>query len=133
VSAPEWRLRPASPADRDFIFGVQRTTLREYAEPLWGWDDARQSRRFAERFAPDRWEVVQVGDEDVGVLEVEERADELVLANIELLPHWQGRGLGGAIVDALLARAASEGRALTLRVLATNERAVRLYERRVCA
>lgn len=104
--------------------------MREYVEPLWGWDEEEQERIFDEKFAPERWQVIQVGSTDIGVLDVQERPGEVVLANIALLPGWQSRGIGGALLDALLARASADGRALTLRVVTTNQRAKALYERK---
>ena len=51
------------------------------------------------------------------------------LAEIELLPAWQGRGIGSSIVRWLMKEAATAGKPLTLRVLHVNERARALYER----
>jgi GNAT superfamily N-acetyltransferase len=128
---PEWRLRPALPEDRDFLLRLHHEAFRESVEALWGWDDADQERIFDEHLArPVERQVIQVGDEDVGELSVEERADEVFLASILVLAAWQGRGIGGSVLDWLLARAAAEGKPLTLRVIVTNPRARRLYERK---
>jgi GNAT superfamily N-acetyltransferase len=126
---PEWRLRPASPEDRDFLLRLHHAAFRESVEALWGWDDAEQERIFDEHLArPVKRQVIQVGGEDVGELSVEERADELSLASILILPAWQGRGIGGSVLDWVLAEAAAEGKPVTLRVLVTNPGARRLYE-----
>jgi GNAT superfamily N-acetyltransferase len=128
---PEWQLRPASPEDRDFLLRLHHAAFRESVEALWGWDEAEQERVFDEHLArPVTRRVIQVGDEDVGELSVEERADEHVLASILILPAWQGWGIGSAILDGLLERASAGGKPLTLRVLVTNPRARRLYERK---
>jgi ribosomal protein S18 acetylase RimI-like enzyme len=44
---------------------------------------------------------------------------------IELLPAWQGKGIGTAIIRTLLARRKD----VSLRVLTSNPRAAALYER----
>jgi ribosomal protein S18 acetylase RimI-like enzyme len=103
--------------------------MREYVERVWGWDEAEQEGFFLRRFDPDRWQVVQVGDEDVGVLIVEESAEQIFLSELQIRPEWQGRGIGTSIVRSLMERAAAAGKPLTLRVLHVNPRAKALYER----
>lgn len=99
--------------------------MRESVEALWGWDEQLQRRIFDERFDRTRFQVIQVDGEDAGVLDVEERDDEVFLKLIELLPAIQGQGVGSSIIRSLQAR----GKPVTLRVLTTNRRAAALYER----
>ena len=127
---PEWSLRPATDSDRDFRLELERLVFREAVDALWGWDDEEQRKRFDERFTSEGVQVIQVGGEDAGVLDVKELEGELVLASILLLPAWQGQGIGGSVLDALLERASAQRKPLTLRVLVTNPRAVQLYERK---
>jgi len=56
------------------------------------------------------------------------RAAEVFLADIEILPEWRGRGLGTAIVGAILADATTRGLPTSLQVLKVNP-ARRLYAR----
>jgi ribosomal protein S18 acetylase RimI-like enzyme len=124
-----WTLRPATPADRDFAFELNRETMKEYVGATWGWDDAEQEALFEESFDPTDCEIVHVGQTDIGLLAVGEDADEIYLAGIDLLPEWQGRGIGSSIVRSLLERGAASGKPVTLRVLHTNPRAEALYVR----
>lgn len=129
MSAVEWSLRPAVPADRDFLFDLNRATMKDYVDRTWGWNDHEQSAFFADRFQPDAWQIIQVDGEDVGVLIVEDRADEIHLAEVQILPEWQGRGIGSSVVRSLIERCAAARTPLTLRVLHVNLRARALYER----
>jgi ribosomal protein S18 acetylase RimI-like enzyme len=72
--------------------------------------------------------VIQVDGADVGELLVEERPDELFLVRLALLPDWQGRGIGSALVRMLIDRARELESALVLHVFKTNTRAAQLYE-----
>lgn len=99
-----------------------------YVDATWGWDEDEQIAYFDARFDPARRRIVQVAGADVGVLEVDDRAGEIYVATIALLPAWQGRGIGSAVIRSLLERAAATGRAVTLRVLRRNPRAIELYE-----
>lgn len=126
---PAWGLRPLTHADRAWAYQVHRAALGEYVERTWGWDEDLQQRLFAEGFGHPPGQAIQVGGEDVGVLVVDERPAEIYIGLLELLPGWQGRGLGAAIVGELRERARASGRALTLHVLPVNARAVAFYER----
>jgi GNAT superfamily N-acetyltransferase len=124
-----WSIRTARPADHQFLFELHRATMRDYVEQVWGWDEAEQEAFFLRRFEPDRWQILEVDGEDVGVLIVDEADDEILLSELQILPGWQGRGLGTSIVRSLMERAASAGKPLILRVLHVNPRAKALYAR----
>ena len=53
-------------------------------EQTWGWDDATQRRMFTDRFDERPRQVIEVDGKRVGVVEVDDRPDELYLAVIEL-------------------------------------------------
>jgi ribosomal protein S18 acetylase RimI-like enzyme len=129
MTAPTWTLRVALPGDRDFLLDLKQATMKTYVDQVWGWDDADQVVFFDDRFTPDRWQIIQVEGEDVGVLIVEEDAEQIYLAEIGLLPAWQRRGIGASIIRSLMKRAADDGKPVTLRVLHVNSRARELYER----
>jgi ribosomal protein S18 acetylase RimI-like enzyme len=72
---------------------------------------------------------VEVDGKEAGVLSVEDSSDELFLADLEIHPRWQGRGIGSAVVRSLQDEARAAGKPLTLQVLHVNSRARALYER----
>jgi ribosomal protein S18 acetylase RimI-like enzyme len=129
VPDPSWQLRPAEAADREFLYALNEATMRGHAEKIWGWDESKQRAFFDNRFQPDEWQVIQVAGEDVGVLIVRDDGHELYLAEIQILPEWQGLGIGSGVVRSLMEDAASRRKPLTLRVLEVNGRARALYER----
>ena len=128
MPGPEWTLRPAAETDRDFLFELNKAAMGPYVAATWGWDEDEQIAFFDARFDPARHQIVRIAGADVGVLEVEERPDEIHLARIALLPEWQGRSIGTSIIGSILRRAADSGRPVTLRVLRRNPRAIALYE-----
>ena len=97
---------------------------------LWGWDEADQRQRFVHAFNPARMHIVHQGDEEeqVGAIAVEHRERELYLASIEVLPSHQGKGIGTALLQSVIAQAEQENVPVTLQVLKVNP-ARRLYER----
>ncbi|CUS02269.2 conserved protein of unknown function [Candidatus Promineifilum breve] len=124
-----YTLRPATEADYDFLYALHCAAIREYVEPIWGWHEEWQAEYFRRKFNPNGRRVIEVEGHDAGVLVIEERPDELYLALIELLPGYQGRGIGTMIVTSLLDQAQNRGMPVTLDVLETNQPARRLYER----
>ena len=126
VRPPTPHLRPATDADREFLWRLHRDTMRPYVDATWGWDDGDQRRRFDAAFDPDRLAVVAVEREPVGTLRVERRPGEVFLAAIEVAPAWQGRGIGTRLILDVVEGA---GRLpVALRVLKANP-ARALYER----
>lgn len=123
-----YTLHPATDSDYDFLFALHTATMRPTVAQIWGWDEARQAALFRERFSPAVRQIIVFEGRDVGVLEVEERPGEVFLANIEIAPEQQGRGLGAAIIADLLRDAAARGLPVTLQVNRVNP-ARRLYER----
>ena len=107
---------------------MHKQAIGEYVAATWGWDEDVQRQMFSERFTLSR-RVIQVDGVDVGVLEFEERPEEVYLGLVELLPQWQNKGIGTQILRWLRRRAEESHRRLTLHVLKANLRARRLYER----
>jgi ribosomal protein S18 acetylase RimI-like enzyme len=123
-----YSLRQADDGDYDFLYELHRLALREYIEPIWGWHEEWQQEYFRAKFDPRKRQIIVVEGQDAGVVVVENRPEELYLGLIELLPRFQRRGLGAAIVNQLKAEAEATNRPLTLDVLKTNHPARRLYE-----
>jgi ribosomal protein S18 acetylase RimI-like enzyme len=129
MAETSWSLREARADDLDFLLALHEATMREYVERVWGWDDEQQASILQSRFRRQRWQIIRSDNQDVGLLVVEDEEDAMRLAEIEILPEWQGRGIGSSIVRWLMQEAAGAGKPLTLRVLHVNERARALYER----
>ena len=126
-----FELRPASEADYDFVWRVAATTMRDYVNAIWGWDEAWQEQRFRGNYSAAPWRVIVVDGQDAGATQYDRRpADgDLFLANIYLLPEFQRRGIGSAIVKGLMAEAIAANLPFALTVLKSNPDAKRLYER----
>ena len=123
-----YTLRPATEADYHWLLWLHHATMRESVEQIWGWDEARQDAYFQEHFDPTRWQIVQVGGCDVGVIEVDWGQTDVFLSNIQIAPDRRGSGLGTRLIRDLQAQARRAGRAVALQVNRAN-RARALYAR----
>ena len=120
--------RQATAEDREFLWQLQRRALGPYVARVYGWDDADQRRRFDANFDPASNRIIVDAGRDVGVLRTGEGPVEVWIANIQLLPEHQRRGIGSAAIRAVLADAHRRGLPVALQVLKVNP-ARRLYER----
>ena len=122
-------LRPATQADRDYLYRLNETTMRDHVVATWGaWDDAFQQKLFANRFDPENRSIIQIAGESAGMLRVV-RSPEAIDVGILLDPAYQRRGIGTALLTSLIEEAANSGRTMTLQVLKVNSQARALYER----
>ena len=100
-------LRAATDADRHFSFTVAREALGPYARALGIWDDARARDIEDERFGRGNFEIIEFDGVPVGCLRCELYEDHLRLVRLALLQEWQGRGIGSAVLRAVIHRAAA--------------------------
>jgi ribosomal protein S18 acetylase RimI-like enzyme len=122
--------RPAVLEDFDFLYALHRATMRGYAEEAFGpWDEEWQQAYYRRSYPIQNLRVVQLDGQDAGMLYVQERTEELYLASIEILPAFQRRGIGTAVIRELIAAAARLGKPVALQVLKGNIRARSLYQR----
>jgi ribosomal protein S18 acetylase RimI-like enzyme len=122
-------LRPATSDDRAFLFELYAQTMRDVVERTWGWDDSWQRADFERRFAGCSVSVAVVGGRPIGGLFLETRSDALFIHEIQVLPECQGRGIGTALLQGIVAQARARNLPTELAVVEANERARRLYER----
>ena len=127
-SVLQYELRQATPADIQRVRELKFSGLRPYVEELWGWDADDQENRFRASFVPDRQQIIRYQNEDVGMLQVEDREDSVFLVGIYVAAGHRSKGLGSAVIRDVLALAARAGKPVKLRVLRPNP-ARALYER----
>jgi len=115
--------------DGDFRLDVIRVTIKPYLDELFGWGEATQTAIILDQLKGGTHSAIVTGGQRVGIVQVEESADAISLSQIEILPEFQGMGIGTAVTRSLIDRCSREGRLLTLHVFRTNTSARRLYER----
>lgn len=136
--AEKIRLRPAGDDDLPFLCRVYASTRwEELAGVPWTDEQKEAFLRFQfeaqhtyyrEKFPDAAYDVIEAGGEPVGRLYVDRRADEIRLVDIALLPEHRGRGLGGRLLDDLLAEARAAGKPVRIHVEMNNP-ALGLYRR----
>ncbi len=127
----DYRLRDASDDDLPWLEDLRRRAYSELFAATWGgWDEDRHRRHFRSFVEAGPVSIVEAADgTPVGVVQLIEGAAALEIAEIQIDPTYQGRGIGTTVLRSVIAGAESEGRAVHLRVGLRNEGAIRLYER----
>ena len=124
---PAIHLRAASREDLPFLLTLRRLTMTEHLQRVGApTDDDAHDRRIRANF--DDAMIVCEGADAIGLLKVTRAAGEWHVHQIQILPACQGRGVGAAVLNALLTDAARERVSVSLSVLHGNP-ARRLYER----
>jgi ribosomal protein S18 acetylase RimI-like enzyme len=121
-------LRLATEQDYDFVYHVLKTTMQAYVEQAWGWDEEWQQAYFNMRFTPSEDRIIVLKGRDIGVISVQRRPDEILIAKIYILPPFQGQGIGTQLIRSVLDDAFEQRLPVALRVLKVNP-AQKLYQR----
>jgi ribosomal protein S18 acetylase RimI-like enzyme len=124
-----FELRSSDRRDADLMWKIQRQAMGEYVAAEFGTSAEEQRGYFDDHFEVLQHQVVVVDGADAGYLLHETRGDHVYVRNVALLPEYQGRGIGTAIMSAVIEHADAHGLPVRLQVLKTNPRAKALYER----
>jgi ribosomal protein S18 acetylase RimI-like enzyme len=103
--------------------------MREVIEKTWGWDEPWQRTDFDRRFSEYVVSIIEREGRPAGALWLESKPDSIYIVELQVLPEYQGRGIGTAVVRHLIDEASRNGIPVTLSVVAANPRAKLLYER----
>ena len=79
--------------------------MRDYVEETWGWDEDWQRQHFAATYAPAQHAVIVRLDpapRDVGRISLTRHWRKIFLRDIELVAAERNRGVGTALIRALL-------------------------------
>ena len=119
--------RDASPDDIEWLVDLRLATMSEHFEKSGQrLSLADQRERVLQEFSSIR--IIQLGGLEAGMIKVVRTPDVWHLVQIQLLPQYQGRGLGSSLIRGLLDDAQRAGIPVSLHVLKVNP-AMRLYER----
>lgn len=121
-------LRQAEPDDLEFLWKLHIASMKDYVEATWGWDESWQRETYVRDYEPESAQIIQFGNEDVGLLAVGSLGAFTFLKQTSLLPEFQCKGIGTHVINDVLARAHGNGCPVLLQVLKVNP-AKRLYER----
>ncbi len=119
---------PASEADFERLLALRVEVMRPHLERIGRYHPDRARARFREAFEPAHFRLIEVGGAFAGCVSLKAEGDHYELGQFYLAPARQGRGLGGKVLELLLAETDAAGLPVRLHVLKQSP-AARLYER----
>ncbi|HZI18132.1 MAG TPA: GNAT family N-acetyltransferase [Pyrinomonadaceae bacterium] len=132
-------LRPVEASDEEFLVEVYASTREEELsqvewpegrrEQFVRWQAAMQRREYESRYPDGEYSVILLDGRPAGRLWVGRDAEQIRLLDIALLPEFQNRGAGTALLGLLTEEARRTGKALRHMIFVLNEDARRFYER----
>jgi GNAT superfamily N-acetyltransferase len=87
-------LRVATAGDRAFLYDLHCASLKGYITGTWGWDETWQRGHFDKHFDPERRQIIQWENRDIGAIGVSERDADILIDYIALYPEHQRQGIG---------------------------------------
>ena len=117
--------------EKDFVFArqVHHRAYRDVVTKQFGnWNETMQDRFFADEWWTLPFKIILLDDAPIGVLSVRSVNGYLFIHEIQLLPEFQGRGVGTEILQEQITEAKQLALPLKLKVLRKN-RAQELYKR----
>jgi GNAT superfamily N-acetyltransferase len=111
--------RRATDADRPFLLALRRDAMGDHLRAAGLPDsDAEHHERIAHRF--DAIDIITVDGRAVGMVKTVRAAGCWEILQFQLAREVRGGGLGGRVLDQLIAEAAADAADLSLRVLRDN-------------
>jgi len=111
---PEIHLTAVAPSDFDALVAIRIEAMRESLTRVGRFDAVRARERFTASFLPKQTRYIESGGYQVGFVAVKPIEDGLLLDHLYILPSWQGRGIGAAVLRIVFAEA--DAQHLSIRV-----------------
>ena len=138
LSSQGYALRRESEADIPFLMRLYASTREQELAPI-PWSGEQKQAFLASQFQAQRrhyykyiphcaFDVIECNGTPVGRFYLEQQQTQLHIVDIALMPDSRGQGLGTAIMQALQAQAAAQGKGVGIFVEKFNP-ALRLYRR----
>lgn len=122
------QLRTATKDDIEWLYDTFKSTMRDYIEQTWGWDEVMQRHSFEQNLPPASFLIASIGNEDIGAYSVFEKRDHLWLEIALIVADKQRAGFGRLLLLEIQQRASAIQKPIRLNVLKINP-ALQFYER----
>lgn len=124
-----YNLRKAEETDIDFMLELKRVTLKVYIDQIWGWEEEYQKNDTLECFNSGNTKIISVNEMSIGIVETNTVENTFHIVELEILPEYQGKGIGSAIISEIIETEKSKCREIEIGCFKINMSAIKLYKR----
>ena len=121
---------PISVDDYQFGYNIKKLTLGKYIEETYGeWNENIQIESYKKNFDLKNNYIIKYLYRNIGWLKYNEVESIINIFQIFILPDYQGKGIGGKIIQNIIEDGIKRKKEIQLQVLKTNTKAFRLYKK----
>ena len=124
----DYKIRIATPDDRNLIYTLKADSVHPYVEKIWGWDEDSQKKDFDSDLSNiEQFHVLEIDNSFVGFVQYYFEDPYLEVVEIHLLPECRGKGIGSDILRNLQKGCIAQDRKIRIGCFKENHRAKQLY------
>lgn len=116
----ELELRPATAADEGFANDLLFKTMHRYVEATWPEPNMQDDYYKMNTFKAWNTWIIQLDKKDIGRLSKTIHDDSIFIDELQILPEYQGMGIGRQILEGVFAEARKQCLPVKLTVLKVN-------------
>lgn len=120
LAVNDFLLRRGESKDESWLFQLFKTTMQDYIDAAWGWEELLQKEGFITSLPARDFQILQLGDDNIGCIYLSEKTEFLVLDMILVEPGIQKQGYGSQLMNWAKTRAMDSRQPIKLSVLKTN-------------
>lgn len=120
--------RQAKNKDKDWLWSIFSSELKEVIDKQWGWDEEYQREMFSKNLPPAKFKVIYLDEKRIGTVSFEVRDSDIYLNMLLIESQLQNKGYGSTIINDLKRQAIESNMGLSLGVIKAN-RALLFYQR----
>ncbi|PST92014.1 N-acetyltransferase [Photobacterium jeanii] len=120
TTAINYHTRLATDDDYEFLFELKKQAEYEPIKAVFGWDETVQRRIHAEEWFEERPWIIEQNGVRIGSFLIQDQGEHFYFCRFFILPAYQGKGIGSAILHHAIARAKKAQKPITLSYLQGN-------------
>ena len=117
----------ASFSDKESLYLVFRTVMREFIIDIWGWEEDWQVNDFNSNYLPENIIIVKNNHDIVGYCQFEEKSNYFFIRMLVVLPGHQSKGIGKRLLLLLKEKSDENSKHIQLNVFKINNKAKMFY------